>query len=40
MSHSNQLKFSSIKKNEIIYKGNYGEGSISEWTELFNSAIN
>lgn len=28
------------KKNEIIYKGNYGEGSISEWTELFNSAIN
>ncbi len=28
------------KKNEIIYKANYGEGSVSEWTELFNSAIN
>ena len=28
------------KENKIIYKANYGEGSVTEWTELFNSAIN
>lgn len=28
------------KKNKIIYKADYGKGSASEWTELFNNAIN